>query len=91
MEIQDEWQEGSLPGGSGSDPATSATGGPELEYIDKARFDTPINHTSVSPDGRSMVAVGDTNQVFVFDINAHGQHTLIDTVEGEWPTRSPHL
>ena len=56
---------------------------PELEYIDKVRLDTPINHTSISPDGRSMIAVGDTKQVFVFDINAHGQHTLIDTIEGK--------
>lgn len=56
---------------------------PEIEYIDRVRLDTSINHTSISPDGRTMVAVGDTNQAFVFDISAGGQHTLIDTLEGK--------
>lgn len=57
-------------------------GQPELEFVDRIRLDTPINHTSISPDGRKMVAVGDTNEVFMFAVGNNGTHTLIDTVEG---------
>lgn len=35
-------------------------------------FDTAINHCSVSKDGRRMVAVGDTNEVWLFDCMANG-------------------
>lgn len=67
------------------DDSTAALGydaPPDVEFKERIRMETPINHASVSPDGRSMVAVGDSNHIFVFDINAHGQHTLIDTLEG---------
>ncbi|GAA6031578.1 hypothetical protein JCM8097_006531 [Rhodosporidiobolus ruineniae] len=33
---------------------------------------TAVNHCSVSPDGRRMVAVGDTNEVFLYDCRASG-------------------
>lgn len=59
---------------------------PELEYIGKVRLPTPVNHTSLSPDGRTMIAVGDTNELFIFNIGSNGTHTLVDTIEGE-----PHL
>ncbi|RUS17966.1 hypothetical protein BC937DRAFT_89307 [Endogone sp. FLAS-F59071] len=35
--------------------------------------------TSVSPDGRKMVAVGDSNHVFLFDISASGQYKRVAT------------
>ena len=46
--------------------------------VDKWRSDgsiklpAPINHCSVSPDKQSMVCVGDTSDVFLFDISTTG-------------------
>lgn len=42
----------------------------ELERVEGADvfLSTQVNHCSVSPDGRRMVAVGDTNEVFLFDV-----------------------
>ncbi|GAA5832740.1 hypothetical protein JCM11251_005746 [Rhodosporidiobolus azoricus] len=36
------------------------------------RLRTAVNHCSVSPDGRRMVAVGDTNEVFMYDCRTSG-------------------
>ncbi|BGP18509.1 hypothetical protein JCM10213v2_006575 [Rhodosporidiobolus nylandii] len=41
------------------------------------RLRTAVNHCSVSPDGRRMVAVGDTNEVFLYD--CHGFVHVYDT------------
>lgn len=37
---------------------------------------------SVSPDGRKMVAVGDSNQVFLYDISVAGGYQKIGTYTG---------
>jgi hypothetical protein len=58
-------------------------GQPELDFVDRISLSTPVNHCSVSPDGKNMVAVGDTNEIFVYSIGSHGHVTLIDTIEGE--------
>ncbi|SGY61942.1 BQ5605_C007g04627 [Microbotryum silenes-dioicae] len=44
-------------------------------------FDTAINHTSVSPDGRRLVAVGDTNEIFLYDISLLGEYTFVHSFE----------
>ncbi|SCV71541.1 BQ2448_3129 [Microbotryum intermedium] len=44
-------------------------------------FDTAINHTSVSPDGRRLVAVGDTNEIFLYDISLTGQYDFVHSFE----------
>ncbi|BGP42132.1 hypothetical protein JCM10450v2_006218 [Rhodotorula kratochvilovae] len=36
------------------------------------RLRTAVNHCSVSPDGKWLVAVGDTNEVFLYDTRAAG-------------------
>lgn len=72
MELASEWT-------GGEDPLAR----PEMDIIDRISLNTPVNHASVSPDGRSMVAVGDTNEVFVFALSSTGHVTLIDTIEGE--------
>ncbi|KAL8278553.1 hypothetical protein RQP46_009045 [Phenoliferia psychrophenolica] len=44
---------------------------------------TAINHCSVSPDGRRLVAVGDTNEIFLFDVNlGSGTYTKTHTFIG---------
>lgn len=72
MEVTNEW-------GEGDDPLAH----PELDFIDRIGLNTPVNHTSISPDGRSMVAVGDTNEVFIFAVSSQGRVTLTDTIEGD--------
>lgn len=71
MELASEWT-------GGEDPLAR----PEMDIIDRISLNTPVNHATVSPDGRSMVAVGDTNEVFVFALSSTGHVTLIDTIEG---------
>ncbi|GAA6015012.1 hypothetical protein JCM10207_008704 [Rhodosporidiobolus poonsookiae] len=44
------------------------------------RLQTAVNHCSVSHDGRRMVAVGDTNEVFLYDVRAGG-YELAHTFE----------
>lgn len=34
------------------------------------RVGTPVNHTSISPDGKTLLAVGDTNDVFLYNLVA---------------------
>lgn len=43
---------------------------------------TAINHTSVSPDGRKMICVGDTNEIFLYSVNNNGSYTLVHTFKG---------
>lgn len=40
--------------------------------MDHLVFDTAINHSSVSPDGRWLVAVGDTNEVHLLQAQSDG-------------------
>ncbi|GAA93735.1 uncharacterized protein L969DRAFT_185619 [Mixia osmundae IAM 14324] len=50
---------------------------PALLRRQNLHFDTPINHSSVSPDGKTMVSVGDSTEMFVCDISAANQFSLM--------------
>ncbi|KAF9172140.1 hypothetical protein BGX21_007866 [Mortierella sp. AD011] len=52
---------------------------PGLQKLTSIQLPTAVNYTSVSPDGRKMVAVGDTNQVFLYDISVAGGYRKIGT------------
>lgn len=41
---------------------------PTMEHVSTIRLNTAVNGVCVSPDGSRMVAVGDTNQVFLFGV-----------------------
>jgi len=43
---------------------------PSLNRVTSIQFPTAANYAAVSPDGRRMVAVGDSNQVCLYDISA---------------------
>ncbi|KAJ3386037.1 hypothetical protein HDU92_002749 [Lobulomyces angularis] len=45
---------------------------PGLQRMASISLPTAVNYCAVSPDGRKMVAVGDSNQVFLFDVNSSG-------------------
>ncbi|KAG0256248.1 cleavage and polyadenylation specificity factor subunit 2 [Actinomortierella ambigua] len=50
---------------------------PGLEPLTSIKLPVAVNYASVSPDGRKMVAVGDSNEVFLFDISvAAGYHKI---------------
>lgn len=43
---------------------------------------TAVNHSSVSPDGRKVVVVGDSNEIFLFDVLHNGNYDLVHVFEG---------
>ncbi|KAK9718180.1 hypothetical protein K7432_005695 [Basidiobolus ranarum] len=45
---------------------------PSMYKVASISFPTAVNYAAVSPDGTKMVAVGDSNEVFLFDITADG-------------------
>lgn len=53
---------------------------PDLELIDTLDFRTAVNHTSVSPDGRKMITVGDDNRVQLFNVTNSGHYELATTM-----------
>ncbi|KAI8646240.1 WD40-repeat-containing domain protein [Parasitella parasitica] len=53
---------------------------PDLELIDTLDFRTAVNHTSVSPDGKKMITVGDDNRVQLFNITSSGHYELATTM-----------
>lgn len=51
-----------------------------MEHLHTIRLNTAVNGVSISPDGTKMVAVGDTNQVFLFRITDQGAYEQIGTL-----------
>ncbi|PPQ84779.1 hypothetical protein CVT24_002747, partial [Panaeolus cyanescens] len=35
-----------------------------LHQVGRVAFDVPINHSSISPDGRTLISVGDSNKIY---------------------------
>ncbi|KAK4057112.1 hypothetical protein OIO90_002012 [Microbotryomycetes sp. JL221] len=63
---------------------TYDTGGQcTLERINAATipFNTAINHCSVSPDGRRLVAVGDTNEIHLYDCLMNGDYAHVHSFQ----------
>ncbi|KAI9359547.1 WD40-repeat-containing domain protein, partial [Zopfochytrium polystomum] len=50
---------------------------PGLQRIASISLPTAVNYASVSPDGRRLAAVGDSNQVYLFDVSASGSYSRI--------------
>lgn len=42
---------------------------PDMQRVTNIALPTAVNYCSVSPDGKKLAAVGDTNQVFIYDIS----------------------
>lgn len=65
----------SLTGGTASSSATSGFGEriekslPVISRTKTVKFPTCVNHSSFSPDGRHLVCVGDTPEVFLFHVD----------------------
>ncbi|GJJ76386.1 hypothetical protein EMPS_08745 [Entomortierella parvispora] len=52
---------------------------PGLQRLASIQLPTAVNYASVSPDGRKMVAVGDSNQVFLYEISVAAGYQKIGT------------
>ncbi|KAJ3132561.1 hypothetical protein HDU90_006773 [Geranomyces variabilis] len=46
---------------------------PQLDLLHTVEFSEPVNYAAVSPDGRRMVAVGDEEDAYLYDISASGE------------------
>ncbi|KAJ8325821.1 hypothetical protein QVD99_001544 [Batrachochytrium dendrobatidis] len=53
---------------------------PDLRRVSNISLPTAVNYASVSPDGRKLLAVGDTSEVFLFNISAGGQYERINVM-----------
>lgn len=56
---------------------------PGMQRVTSISLPTAVNYASVSPDGRKLVAVGDSPQVFLYDISASEGYTKVATLTGE--------
>ncbi|GAA5952031.1 hypothetical protein JCM3765_005176 [Sporobolomyces pararoseus] len=83
IESEEEENEGEAPEETSS---LDLVGGPcqliARPELDIENLSTPINHSSLSPDGTKLVAVGDTDQVFLFDVRGD-EYKLRQVVNGE--------
>jgi hypothetical protein len=55
---------------------------PSLQRITTLGLPTAVNYASVSNDGRRLCAVGDSNQVFIYDITTSGFYQRVATLNG---------
>lgn len=55
------------------------SGLPGLSRNTTLHYSTAINHSSLSPDQRTLIAVGDTPQVFIHSVSRSGEYTKIAT------------
>ncbi|ORZ38126.1 WD40-repeat-containing domain protein [Catenaria anguillulae PL171] len=53
---------------------------PSMNRIASLSLPTAVNYAAASPDGTKLVAVGDTNQVFLFDVSPNGTYTKTQTL-----------
>ncbi|PWN46959.1 WD40 repeat-like protein [Violaceomyces palustris] len=57
------------------------SGLPGLSRTNTLQFPTAINHSSFSPDQSSLLAVGDTSEVFLYSVTRAGDFTRVATYE----------
>ncbi|KDQ17451.1 hypothetical protein BOTBODRAFT_171937 [Botryobasidium botryosum FD-172 SS1] len=58
----------------------SGNGARRLKGAGFLKLGTAVNHASISPDGRTLLAVGDTNQVFLYNISTGADTVTFDKI-----------
>ncbi|KAI8914668.1 WD40-repeat-containing domain protein [Gorgonomyces haynaldii] len=53
---------------------------PDLVRLQTIQFPTAVNAAAVSPDGRKLIAVGDSQQVFLYNITPNGDYVKTTTL-----------
>jgi WD40 repeat protein len=61
-------------------PNADASSRPQLLRADILPLNTAVNATALSPDRRLAVAVGDSTDVFLYDVSVSGKHKLVKTM-----------
>ncbi len=69
-----------LPHPSHTPPHPTPHSLPSLQPITNISLPTAVNYVNVSPDGTKMVAVGDSPQVYLFDVTPTGGYQRIATL-----------
>lgn len=59
------------------------SGLPGLTRVNTIEFPTCVNHSSISPSNRNLIAVGDTPDVFLYSFDKEGKFEKIATYLGE--------
>ncbi|KAN0062891.1 hypothetical protein ACQY0O_004712 [Thecaphora frezii] len=67
------------PQGSPGAGGRIESGLPGLTKTNTLHFPTAINHSSLSPDRRTLIAVGDTPEVFVYHVRRDGEFDKVAT------------
>ncbi|EPQ27205.1 uncharacterized protein PFL1_05128 [Pseudozyma flocculosa PF-1] len=67
------------PSGSPGAGGRIESGLPGLSKTSTLHFPTAINHSSLSPDRRTLVAVGDTPEVFIYHVRPNGEYDKVAT------------
>ena len=55
---------------------------PGLERVASISFPTAVNYAAVSPDGKKLAVVGDSSEVFLYNITASGSYEKISSLRG---------
>ena len=55
---------------------------PDLQRITTINLPTAVNYASISPDGTKLIAVGDSPQVFLYEIGRNGSYQRTATLAG---------
>ena len=53
---------------------------PDLQRITTINLPTAVNYASISPDGSKLLAVGDSPQVYLYDISKNGSYQRTSTL-----------
>ncbi|KAI7847217.1 WD40-repeat-containing domain protein [Circinella umbellata] len=53
---------------------------PNLQLLQTIPFNVAVNHTSVSPDGKKMIVVGDDKKVHLFAVTPGGRYDMVATM-----------
>ena len=55
---------------------------PDLQRITSINLPTAVNYASISPDGTKLIAVGDSPQVYLYEIGRNGSYQRTATLAG---------
>lgn len=71
---------------------TKGVDGPpkRISEVGALRLDVPVNHSSISPDGRTLLSVGDSPQVYLHGMTGGARITFTPLAQLTLPPFDPH-
>ncbi|KAF8910528.1 hypothetical protein CPB84DRAFT_1821370 [Gymnopilus junonius] len=52
----------------------------KLKSVGEVRLDVAINHSSISPDGRTLLSVGDSNKIYFHQLTGSSSHITFEPI-----------